>query len=127
MNPHEYSYTGDELVTIKAKELNLLKIAVEQGIENATIRVFEEKTEWLDEQGEVVENPSKEEIAFGKVRQITDVKGTFNPSNLKISYDPTKLTQEMLLAQELLLDVHLRNIKEGIAKPIKELMDVKAN
>ena len=127
MNPHEYSYTGEELVTIKAKELNLLKVAVEQAIENATVRMFDEKTDWLDEEGNVVENPSKEEIAFGKVRQITNIKETFNQGNIRVSYDPTKLTQEMLLAQELLLDVHLRNIKEGIAKPIKELMDVKAN
>lgn len=43
MNPHEYSYTGEELVTIKAKELNLLKVAVEQAIENATVRMFDEK------------------------------------------------------------------------------------
>ena len=127
MNPHEYSYTGEELVTIKAKELNLLKVAVEQGIENATIRVFEERTEWLDAEGNTVENPSKEDIAYGKVRQITNIGETFNPSNLKISYDPTKLTQEMLMAQELLLDIHLRNITEGVAKPINELIDVKAN
>ncbi len=127
MNPHEYSYTGEELVTIKTKELNLLKVAIEQAIENATIRVFDEKTEWLDSEGNPVENPSKEDIAFGKVRQITNIKETFNPSNLRISYDPTKLTQEMLLAQELLLDFHMRNIKEGIAKPISELIDVKAD
>ena len=127
MNPHEYSYTGEELVTIKAKELNLLKVAVEQAIENATVRMFDEKTDWLDEEGNTVENPSKEGIAYGKVRQVTNIRETFNTSNIRTSYDPNRLTQEMLMAQELLLDIHLRNITEGVAKPINELIDVKAN
>ena len=62
------------------KELNLLKVAVEQAIENATVRMFDEKTDWLDEEGNTVENPSKEEIISRLNSGVIQIAGRFDES-----------------------------------------------
>ena len=121
-NIFEYGYAGDEQVTISAKEFMILKSAVDAGIASLQRVEYPEVIMYLDaESGDRVENPSDEDLATGKVILSTDKEATFSNRNAKISYDAMKLTPEMLYAQEIVVDVHARNVRDGIAKPQEEL------
>jgi hypothetical protein len=122
INPNDFGYLGDERFEISANEFQLLKVALEKGFSN-TLRI--EATEvpmFLDaETGMPVENPSEENLALGKILVTTNKEATFSQGNIKYTYDMTKLTREMLMAQELLVDIHLRNVETNVAKPLEEL------
>lgn len=121
-NVYDYGYNGNEEITITAQEFTLLKLAVEQGI-TATQRIdYPEVTAYVSKTtGKNVKNPSKEDILASKVTLTTDKEATFTSENAKVTYDGAKLRPEMLYAQELVLDIHLRNIEAGIAKSAEEL------
>jgi hypothetical protein len=124
MKPGDYGYRGDEQITITGREFLLLRKAIEDAINNATLYRMDEIWRWVDENGEYVENPSSEDVLQGKVRRVTDIKNTVSESNLTVYFDPKMLTNEMLFGQELLLDIHLRNINNNIAT---NFADAKSN
>ena len=122
INPNNYGYTGEEKFEISANEFQLMKVALEQGVRNTAKIEAVEVQMFLDaETGNVVENPTEQNLALGKVLVTTDKGATFSQSNMKYTYDMTKLTREMLMAQELLVDIHLRNVETNVAKPLDEL------
>ena len=120
-NPLEYGYLGDERVEITAKEFMQLKNAVEQGI-NATLESYlPEVLRYVNrETSEIVLEPSQEDVASGKVVTVTDREATFNPANVKYQYN-TKLSPDMIKGQQLIMEIHERNVEVGVAKSIKEL------
>jgi hypothetical protein len=120
-NPLEYGYLGDERVEMTAKEFMQLKNAVEQGI-NATLESFlPEVLRYVNrETSEIVLDPSQEDIAAGKVVTVTDREATFNPANVKYHYN-TKLSPDMIKGQQLIMEIHERNVETGVAKSIAEL------
>jgi hypothetical protein len=120
-NPLEYGYLGDERVEMTAKEFMQLKNAVEQGI-NATLESFlPEVLRYVNrETSEVVFEPTQEDIAIGKVVTVTDREATFNPANVKYHYN-TKLSPDMIKGQQLIMEIHERNVETGVAKSIAEL------
>lgn len=115
MRPSEYGYKGDEQITITGREFLLLRKAIEDGINNATLYRMDEVTKWVNLDGEDVENPTPEQIANEEVHKVMDIRQTVSDNNLTVFFDPTKLTKEMLLGQELMLDIHMRNINNQIA------------
>lgn len=120
-NPLEYGYLGEERVEITAKEFMQLKNAVEQGI-NATLESYlPEVLRYVNrETSEIVLEPSQEDVASGKVVTVTDREATFNPTNVKYHYN-TKLSPDMIKGQQLIMEIHERNVETGVAKSIKEL------
>lgn len=120
-NPGNFGYLGNEEVTISAREFMALKVAVEHGI-NATAESYMPEvikyisTESLAE----VKNPTELDIANGVVMPVTDREATFNPRNVKFKYS-SKLTIDMVDAQQLIMEIHSRNIESGIAKSVEEL------
>lgn len=120
-NPLEYGYLGEERVEITAKEFMQLKNAVEQGI-NATLESYlPEVLRYVNrETSEIVLEPSQEDVASGKVVTVTDREATFNPVNVKYHYN-TKLSPDMIKGQQLIMEIHERNVETGVAKSIKEL------
>ena len=121
-NPQQYGYTGEEKFEISSGEFQMLRLALEKGLQNGTKLEAQEVIVYLDAQtGEKVENPSREDIEMGKITLVTDKQATFAPENIKFSYDMTKISREMLLAQEILADIHLRNVESGVAKHVDEL------
>lgn len=115
-NPTEYGYRGDEQITISAREFLLLRKAIEDGVNNATIQTMPEVIKYVTPEGDDFEGtPTEEDFIKDTVRAITDIRKTVSESNLKISFDPNKLTKEMLLANELLLEIHLRNVENNVA------------
>lgn len=117
-----FGYLGDEKIEITANEFNLIKVALEQGISATQTVTYPEVFQFLNkETGKAVKNPSKDDLALGKVIQVTDKESTFSRENAKLSYDGSKLAPEMLYAQELILEIHTRNVEAGIAKSAEEL------
>ena len=120
-NPLNYGYLGDEKIEITAKEFMAMKSAVEQGI-NATLESYlPEVTKYVNiETSSIVENPSQEDLQSGKVTMVTDRDATFNPANVRYQYS-TKLTPDMIMGQQLIMEIHERNVETGVAKSIEEL------
>ena len=103
VNPNDYGYAGTEKITISAEEYMLFKVALEQGLlltQNISYPAL-----YKEEDG----------------KKYFDNESTFSDENVKIEYDGKKLTKEMLIAQRLLVEIHLRNIEEGIAKSKEDL------
>ena len=125
-NIFEYGYAGDEMIEITAKEFMILKSAVESGLDAVRTVEYPEVVMYINrETGDEVKSPSDEDLMLGKVIQSTDKAKTFSGENAKTSYDASKLTPEMLYAVELSVDIHARNVKNGVAKTLTELEELK--
>jgi hypothetical protein len=120
-NPMNYGYLGDEQITISAREFMMMKAAVEHGINATSESYMPEILKYVNtEDSSFVENPSDSDLASGKVVPVTDREATFNPRNVKFKYS-TKLTPDMVEAQQLILEIHTRNVEMGNAKSKEEL------
>lgn len=120
-NPMNYGYFGDEQITITAREFMGLKAAVEHGINATSESYMPEILKYVStEDSSFVESPTDEDLLSGKVVPVTDREATFNPRNVKFKYS-TKLTPDMVAAQELILEIHTRNVEMGNAKSKEEL------
>lgn len=127
-NPMNYGYIGNEEIVISAREFMMMKAAVEHGINATSESYMPEILKYVNtEDSSIVESPSDEDLMSGKVVPVTDREATFNPRNVKFKYS-TKLTPDMVAAQELILEIHTRNVDMGNAKSKEELEEAsKAN
>lgn len=120
-NPLNYGYLGDEKIEITAKEFIAMKTAVEQGINSTLESYLPEVVKYVNiETSKIVDNPSQEDLQSGKVTLVTDRDATFSPANVKYQYS-TKLTPDMIMGQQLIMEIHERNVETGVAKSIEEL------
>ena len=120
-NPMNYGYFGDEQIVITAREFMSLKAAVEHGINATSESYMPEVLKYVNtEDSSLVDSPSNEDLISGKVVPVTDREATFNPSNVKFKYS-TKLTPDMVDAQQLIMEIHTRNVESGNAKSREEL------
>lgn len=111
----QYTYNGDEQITITAQEFAIIKRAVEDGLA-ATVKV--EYPEVFTKVNSKGEEASEEDITNGNFSLIVNPHATFSEANRKISYDGNKITASMLQADEILVQIHGRNIESGIAKEV---------
>lgn len=125
MNPQEYGYLGTEKFELTSSEFMLFKVALEQGLRLTEVVTYPQVFEYVDQEGNVVKNPSEEDLITGKVNKAPNTQKTFSDENLNITYDANKITKEMLMAQELLMEIHFRNIESGVAKSVEELQSAK--
>lgn len=120
-NPMNYGYLGDEKIEITAKEFIAMKTAIEQGINSTLESYLPEVTRYVNiETSKIVDNPSQEDLQSGKVTMVTDRDATFNPANVRYQYS-TKLTPDMIMGQQLIMEIHERNVGAGVAKSLEEL------
>ena len=120
-NPLNYGYLGDEKIEITEKEFIAMKTAVEQGINSTLESYLPEVVKYVNiETSKIVDNPSQEDLQSGKVTLVTDRDATFSPANVKYQYS-TKLTPDMIMGQQLIMEIHERNVETGVAKSIEEL------
>lgn len=120
-NPLNYGYLGDEKIEITAKEFIAMKTAVEQGINSTLESYLPEVIKYVNiETSKIVENPSQEDLQSGKVTLVTDRDATFSPANVRYQYS-TKLTPDMIMGQQLIMEIHERNVETGVAKSVEEL------
>lgn len=127
-NPMNYGYIGNEEIVISAREFMMMKAAVEHGINATSESYMPEVLKYINtEDSSIIEAFSEEDLMSGKVVPVTDREATFNPKNVKFKYS-TKLTPDMVAAQELILEIHTRNVEMGNAKSKEELEEAsKAN
>lgn len=117
-----YGYTGEEVMEITSYEFQILKIAIEQAIRNTEEIKFPKKYFWVSTKTDKeIKNPSKKDIESGNVKKMFDRDATFSQNNMVETFDASKLTRDMLEAQEIILQLHARNVEEGIAKSREEL------
>jgi hypothetical protein len=120
-NPLNYGYLGDEKIEITAKEFIAMKSAIEQGINSTLESYLPEVIKYVNvETSKIVDNPSQEDLQSGKVTLVTDRDATFSPANVRYQYS-TKLTPDMIGGQQLIMEIHERNVETGIAKSVEDL------
>ena len=114
-SPNEFSYRGDELITITANEfLAIVKaneIAIKQGVETK----FKAQPEWVSTlTGAIVTEPTQEDLQSGVVTQVTSIERTFSAENFEETF-AAWLYPDVIQLKEMLLGVHKRQIETGVA------------
>lgn len=114
-SPNEFSYRGNELITITANEfLAIVKaneIAIKQGIETK----FKAQPEWVSTvTGAIVTEPTQEDLQSGLVTQVTSIEKTFSADNFQETF-AAWLYPDVIQLKEMLLGVHKRQIETGVA------------
>lgn len=117
-----YGYSGDEKIEISAEEFQIMKYALEQGMMNTETAKYPKQYFYVSAKtGKEVKNPSQKDIQEGNVSKMFSAEATFSPENLVQSFDADKITREMLVAKEIILSIHARNVEQGVAKSKEEL------
>ena len=113
---------GTELtMTLTPQQFLTIRNAVGQAIAQTEIKVLPEVRTYVSTKtGEPIKKVSKGQIEKGEVVEVTDPNKTFDPSNLKISYDAAKITMDMLQANALLEATFKQHVEEGLAKEVVE-------
>lgn len=120
-NPQEFSYRGNENVTIPAKLFLMLYRANDAALRQGTKGHFPTAFQWVNAAtGMGVPNPKESDIKEGKVTQIMSVDNTFSQGNYVETFEPW-LFPDVIQAKDLMLQIHTENVEKGIAVPIQEL------
>lgn len=118
----DYGYVGNEVIEISVDEYYLLKIVVEQFLQTTMTGEYPKKYDFINtKNGKEVKNPQEKDLETGLVKKVFSKNKTFHPENLLESFDATKLTKELIDAQIVLTDIHLRNVEKGVAKTKEQL------
>lgn len=118
----QYKYEDGTELTVKMtpQQFITLRNAIGQGISLTEIKELPEKRVYVStETGEVVE-PNEEQIEKGEVVQTMDLEGTFHPDNIKISFDASKITMDMLNANLFIETLFKQHIEEGLVKEVED-------
>lgn len=121
----DYGYEGNEQITISASEFFRFSSAINDALAQGTKGSFDEVVVYVDPiTSKVVDNPTEEQLRNREVVPVGDKEKTFNPGNLRISYE-SWVSPNIIHAKELLMKIHSRNIELGIAKPAEKLQAAK--
>lgn len=121
MQNKQFKYEeGTELVLkLTPQQFLTLRNAIGQAIGLTEIKTLPEVRTYVSTKtGEPVKKVAKGQIEKGEVVQVTDPNRTFDPSNLTISYDATKITMDLLQANALLEASFKQHVEEGLAKEV---------
>lgn len=122
-NPQEYSYAGDEEITIPASMFLSWYRAIDAALRQGTKTSFPTAVEWISTSTHLpVENPTAEDKAAGKVAQIMSVEKTFSRENMHESFEAW-LYPDVIQAKDSMIAVHSKSVDAGIATKITELQE----
>jgi len=122
-NPQEYSYRGDEQITISANLFLMLYRANDAAIRKGTTGHFPIAFQWVNAAtGMPVSNPKEIDIKEGRVTQIMSTERTFSQGNYAETFEPW-LFPDVVRAKDEMLKVHSKNVEEGIATKISVLQE----
>lgn len=119
----QFKYDENSELTIKLtpQEFIAMRNAIGQAINQCEVKTLPEVRIYVSTKtGEPIKKVSKGQIEKGEVVQVTDPNQTFALDNLKISYDATKITQDMLNSNALLERIFKQHVDEGLAKEVVE-------
>lgn len=122
-NPQEYSYRGDEQITIPASLFLMLYRANDAALRQGTKGHFPTAFQWVNAAtGLPVQNIKEADIKEGKVTQIMSVDNTFSQGNYVETFEPW-LFPDIIRAKDQMLKIHTESVESGLAVPIKELQE----
>lgn len=119
----QFKYDENSELTIKLtpQEFIAMRNAIGQAINQCEVKTLPEVRIYVSTKtGEPIKKVSKGQIEKGEVVQVTDPNQTFALDNLKISYDATKITRDMLDSNALLERIFKQHVDEGLAKEVVE-------
>ena len=115
----KYEENAELVLKLTPQQFLTLRNAVGQAIAQTEIKVLPEVRTYVSTKtGEPIKKVSKGQVEKGEVVEVTDPNRTFDPSNLKISYDATKITMDMLTSNALLEAFFKEHIEQGLAKEV---------
>jgi hypothetical protein len=120
-NYKEFSYMGDEVITMTVGEFVAIQKALDQAIANGVIAQHPQVIRWYDAKtNKPVEKPTQKQIEKKEVVLLADSEATKSQENMQVSYK-ANLFPEVFNGREILMGIHERMVDEGVAKPIEEL------
>lgn len=117
-NYGEYGYVGDEQIVISVQEFQVLKLAIDQAINNGVEVKRPQVLKWVNKEGKEVKF-SLDKARKGEITQSVDVEATKSDENVQVLYD-NALFPHIFSANEVIMGVHFRNVEEGVAKTKEE-------
>lgn len=120
-NPQEYSYRGDEMISIPASLFLALYKANDTAIRKGTKVEFPTAFDWVSATtGMPVRNPKEADIKAGKITQVMSIEKTFSQENLVETFEPW-LYPDIIRAKEQMIAIHNKAVEDGIATKITDL------
>ena len=117
-NPYQFTYSGDETITMNGAQFKALLDATRQALNHSVTESYPYKFRYIDKDGKQVNKPTSRQIDSGEARKILDVEKTLN-SEPHLSYSPAG--RDLLFAVTLLEDVHISMVDSGVAKSYEDL------
>lgn len=115
-------YRGDEEVKISAEEYILMKVAIEQSLHLMTEEKIREIRGYVSiNDGSIVDKPTDKQIKNREVVYTVIPERTFDDPINRIVYYDGRITREMIMARELIMVIHNRNIEQGITSDVGAL------
>lgn len=122
MQNKQFKYGEDTKLNLEVtpQQFIALRNAIGQAISLTEVKTLPEVRTYVSTKtGEPVKRVSKDQIKKGEVVEVTDPTATFDAGNLKISYDATKITIDMLGSNALLEGFFKQHIEEGLATEVE--------
>lgn len=121
VNYSDFTYTGEETITMNAKEFFTLRKGLEKALQNGVEGKYPQVLKYFNlKSGEPVDNPTEKDIQSGVVQQFADNEATFSQENLHVSYN-TEVYPEIYNALQQAMIVHQDMVDKGVAKPLAEV------
>ncbi len=118
-NPAAFGYRADAKVILTGNEFIVLQHLAQKAIGNGVTETYVQVDEWVNiETGEPVEKPTSKQINDGKVRRLPSKPKTLQ--NKQIAFN-SNLYPEIFDGNEVVFNIHMRNIEQGIATPVEVL------
>jgi len=122
-NPSEYNYTGDELITITAREFASLNGVVDYALDQETNKFYPEKYNFINKETNERVNKVTEKNKHLAIK-VVDLERTLDGDPI---ISRTRRGQDILRVKLILEKIHMQNVDSGIAKHYTELQELRGN
>lgn len=120
-NPSEFSYRPDTKITITGHEFRVLQHLAQKAMGNSSEEKYELKYEWINQKtGKLIKKPTQKQINEGTAVQVPSKEQTFEKPT--VFYD-RNVYPEILDGNNVLFNIHLRNIETDVAVHVEVLKD----
>jgi len=121
-NPQEYSYRGDEQITMSAAVFMMLYRANDSALKEAMTANYPTITEWVSKATRITVDTelSDTEKASGQYQEVMSVAKTYAQSNVQESTAEWAFP-EVIQVKDALIQIHQAMVESGVAIHMSEL------
>lgn len=121
-NPQEYSYRGDEQITMSAAVFMMLYRANDSALKEAMTANYPTITEWVSTATRITVDTelSDTEKASGQYQEVMSVAKTYAQSNVQESTAEWAFP-EVIQVKDALIQIHQAMVESGVAIHMSEL------